>query len=341
MFRLLFSIIHLFISPGYRRELVLEKLAFRQQLAVWRRQGPRPQLRPADRRFGVVLSQVWPKWRKSLLLVRPETVIGWHRRGFRVFWTWVSLPKRSGRQGTRSNLKDLVRKMAGANPLWGAPRIHGELLKPGFEISERTISRLMPRRRKPPSQTWKTFLENHLSELVSIAFFSVPTATFRVLFVLVVLAHHRGPVIHLNVTEHPTALWTGQQMVEAFPEDAAPRYLLRDRDEIYGSVFRRRIQSLKIEEVLSAPASPWQRAYVERVIGSVRRDGLDHVIILGERHLRVILKNYLDYYHRSQTHLGLSKDTPEPRAVQPPDAGRVVELPEVGGLYHRYERPAA
>jgi putative transposase len=180
-----------------------------------------------------------------------------------------------------------------------------------------------------------------MSELVSIDFFTVPTATFRVLFVLVVLAHHRRRVIHFNVTEHPTASWTGQQMVEAFPEDAAPRYLLRDRDKIYGSEYRQRIRSLNIEEVLSAPASPWQRAYVERLIGSVRRDCLDHVIILGERHLRVILKSYLEYYHRSRTHLGLCKDTPAPRAVQSPDAGTVVELPEVGGLHHRYERHAA
>jgi transposase InsO family protein len=205
----------------------------------------------------------------------------------------------------RSELRDLVRKMAEANPLWGAPRIHGELMKLGIEISERTVSRLMPKRRKPPSQTWKTFLENHVNELISIDFFTVPTATFRVLFVFVVLSHRRRRVIHFNVTEHPTAPWTGQQRVEAFPEDTAPRYLLRDRDKIYGRDFRERIQSMNIEEVLSAPASPWQRAYVERLIGSIRRDCLDHVIILGERHLRTILKRYLEYYHRSRTHLVL------------------------------------
>ena len=231
--------------------------------------------------------------------------------------------------------------MAEANPLWGAPRIHGELLKLGIEISERTVSRLMPKRQKPPSQTWRAFLENHVNELISIDFFTVPTATFRVLFVFVVLAHHRRRVVHFNVTEHPTALWTGQQMVEAFPEDTAPRYLLRDRDKIYGRDFRERIRSLSIEEVLSAPASPWQRAYVERLIGSIRRDCLDHVIILGERHLRTILKSYLEYYHRSRTHLALAKDTPEPRAVQPPELGAVVELPALGGLHHRYERRAA
>jgi putative transposase len=187
-------------------------------------------------------------------------------------------------------LKDSVHKMAEANPLWGAPRIHGELLKLGIEISERTISRLMPTRRKPPSQNWRTFLENHVNELVSIDFFTVPTATFRVLFVLVVLVDHRRRVLHFNVTEHPTALWTGQQMIEAFPEDTAPRYLLRDRDRTFGHEFRQRVRNLSMEEVLSAPASPWQRTYTERLIGSVRRDCLDHVIILGERHLRAILK---------------------------------------------------
>jgi len=235
---------------------------------------------------------------------------------------------------------DLVRKMAEANPLWGAPRMHGELLKLGILISERTVSRLVPRRRKPPSQTWKAFLENHVNELISIDFSTVPTATFRVLFVLVVLSHRRRSVVHFNATEHPTAFWTRQHMVEAFPEDTAPGYLLRDRDKIYGCDFRKRIQSMSIEEVLSAPASPWHRAYVERLIGSIRRDCLDHVIILGDRHLRTTPKMYFEYYHRSRTHLALFKDTPKPWAVQPPELGAVVELPEVGGLHHRYERRA-
>jgi transposase InsO family protein len=231
--------------------------------------------------------------------------------------------------------------MAVANPYWGAPRIHGELLKLGIAISERTVSRLMPRNRNPPSQTWRAFLNNHIQDLASIDFFTVPTATFRVLFVLVVLAHHRRRVVHFNVTEHPTAGWTGQQMVEAFPEDTAPRYLLRDRDKIYGCEFQQRIRSMRIEEVLSAAASPWQRAHVERLVGSIRRDCLDHVIVLGEGHLRKILKSYLEYYHRSRTHLALGKDAPEPRVVQPAELGGVVELPEVGGLHHRYERLAA
>ena len=341
MFGLLLSVFRFLLSPANLKELALENLALRQQLAVMKRQCPRPRLRKVDRWFWVGLSRVWSDWRRPLLIVHPETVVGWSRRGFRLYWTWISRRRRAGRPRVSPEVRDLIRKIAEANPLWGAPRIHGELLKLGIEVSERTVSRLMPRRCKLPSQTWRAFLDNHVQDLASLDFFTVPTATLRVLFVLVVLAHHRRRVVHFNVTEHPTAGWTGQQMVEAFPEDQAPRYLLRDRDRIYGYDFRERVQSLSIEEVLSAPASPWQRAYVERLIGSIRRDCLDHVVVLGEGHLRKILKSYLEYYHRSRTHLALGKDAPEPRMVQPPELGGVVELPEVGGLHHRYERRAA
>lgn len=227
-------------------------------------------------------------------------------------------------------------------PLWGAPRIHGELVKLGITISEREVSRLIPRApRKPPSQTWRTFLSNHVGTLAFADFFTVPTATFRVLYVFVVLAHDRRRVLHFNVAEHPTAAWTAQQIVEAFPEDSAPKYLMRDRDGIYGATFRGRLAGMGIEEVLSAPRSPWQNPFVERLIGSIRRECLDHVVVLGERHLRRILASYFAYYHRSRTHLSLNKDAPEPRAVMSPDAGEIVELPEVGGLHHRYERRAA
>jgi transposase InsO family protein len=276
-----------------------------------------------------------------LHLVKPDTVVAWQRQGFRIYWARISRRKSPGRPKVSSELKALIKRMATANLYWGGPRIHGELCKLGIEISERTVSRLMPKNRKPPSETWRAFLNNHIKYLVSVDFFTVPTVSFRVLFVLVVLAHHRRRVVHFNVTEHPTAGWTGQQMVEAFPEDTAPRYLLRDRDKIYANDFHQRIRSMSMEEVLSAPASPWQRAYVERLIGSIRRDCLDHVIVLGEGHLRKILKSYLEYYHCSRTHLWLGKDAPEPRMVQPPELGGVVELPEIGGLHHRYKRRAA
>jgi putative transposase len=239
-----------------------------------------------------------------------------------------------------SEVRALIKEMTQANPLWGAPRIHGELLKLGIEISERTVSRLIPKRQKPPSQTWRTFLDNHFRTMVSIDFFTVPSAAFRVLFVLVVLAHNRRRVVHFNITEHPTAVWTAQ-IIEAFPEETAPRFLLRDRDQIYGEEFRQRIAGMKIEEVITAARSPWQNPFVERLIGSIRRECLDHVIVLNEKHLRRILKSYFDYYHRSRTHLSLAKDAPEPRAKQPQELGVVIEIAEVGGLHHRYERRAA
>ncbi len=231
--------------------------------------------------------------------------------------------------------------MSRANPLWGAPRIHGELLKLGIEISQTTVAKYMPRRRQPPSQTWRAFLDNHLHDLVAVDFFTVLSATFHILFVFVVLAHDRRRVLHFNVTEHPTAEWTAQQIIEAFPWDTAPRYLLHDRDAVYGVHFQRRVAGLEIIEVLTAPRSPWQNPYVERLIGSIRRELLDHVVVLGERHLRRLVADYLDYYQLSRTHLSLGKDSPDPRDVQPPALGEVVELPKVGGLHHRYKRRAA
>jgi transposase InsO family protein len=231
--------------------------------------------------------------------------------------------------------------MSLANPLWGAPRIHGELLKLGITVSQPTVAKYMLRHPKPPLQTWRTFLANHVHDLVSVDFFTVPTATFRVFFVFIVLTHSRRHVIHFNVTEHPTAGWTAQQIVEAFPWDTAPRYLLRDRDRIYGDYFTRRVDGMSIDEVLIAPRSPWQNPYAERVIGSIRRECLDHVIVLGERHLRRILSSYLRYYHTARTHLSLDKDAPDHRPVQPAHSGKVVALPHVGGLHRQYVRLAA
>jgi len=268
-----------------RTDLTLENLALRQQLALLRRQSKRPQFGRLDRLLWIWLSTRWAGWREALHVVRPETVIRWHRQGFRAFWTWKSRHGRRGRPSVGSEIADLVRTMALANPLWGAPRIHGELLKLGLDISQRTVARLMPRRPKPPSQTWRTFLENHLADLVSVDFFVVPTATFRILYVFVVLLHHRRQVVHVNVSDSPTAAWTAQQIVEAFPDDSAPRYLLRDRDSIYGGEFRRRVKGMRIAEVLTAPRSPWQNPFAERVIGTIRRELFDHVIVLNEGHL--------------------------------------------------------
>jgi transposase InsO family protein len=322
-------------------ELALENLALRQQLAILNRKRSRPSLRRRDRLFWFCLSAIWQKWRKSLIVVKPETVVRWHRKGFALYWKRLSNRKGVGRPGTGKDIRDLVRKMANANPTWGSPRVHGELQKLGIKISERTVARLMPRKRKPPSQTWRTFLDNHVKDFVSIDFFVAPTVTFRILFVLVILAHDRRRVVHYNVTEHPTAYWTGEQIIQAFPGGSEPRYLLRDRDSIYGQDFRERIRAMGIEEIRTAPQSPWQNTFCERLIGSVRQDCLNHVIILGESHLRRILARYFRYYNKYRTHLSLAKDAPEPRSIQKSELGKVIEIPEVGGLHHHYERRAA
>ena len=322
--------------------LEFENLALRHQIGVLRRSSrKRPKLIVVDRLLWVWLSRIWSDWRSALAIVEPETVVAWHRRGFRVFWTWKVRHGHPGRPIISREVRDLIRKMCRENPCWGAPRIHGELLKLGINIGESSVSKYMVRSGKPPSQTWRTFLENHAQQLVSIDFFTVPTIRFQVLYVFLVLAHDRRRILHFNVTAHPTAEWTGQQLREAFPFDQLPRYLLRDRDRIFGDDFRKQVRDMGICEVLSAPRSSWQRAYVERVIGSIRRACLDHVIVFDENSLRRTLHSYFDYYHRSRTHLSLGKDSPEPRAIQPPEMGSVVGLPQVGGLHHRYERRAA
>jgi transposase InsO family protein len=324
-----------------RQELVLENLALRQQIMVLKRSAKRPRLTKSDRLFWIVLSKFWSRWSEVLQLVKPETVVRWHRESFRHYWTWKSRVRRFGRPSIDPKVRVLIRDMCRANPLWGAPRIHGELLKLDIRVSQATVSKYMVRRHKPPSQSWRAFLDNHVQDLVSIDFLTVPTATFRVLFVFIVFSHDRRRVIHFNVTEHPTAQWTAQQILEAFPFDMAPKYLLRDRDGIYGFDFQHRVASMGIEEVLTAPRSPWQNAYVERIIGSIRRECLDHVIILNEAHVRRILRSYFSYYHDCRTHLSLDKDSPEPRELEPSSMGEVIALPQVGGLHHRYTRQAA
>ena len=257
-----------------------------------------------------------------------------------MFWTWNSHRRWGGRSAIDPDVRELIRTMSRNNIGWGAPRIHGELKMLGIGLSESTVAKYMIRHRRPPSQTWRTFLDNHVSELVSVDFFTVPTATFRILYVFVVLRHERREIVHFNATYHPTAEWTAQQLVEAFPFETAPRYVMRDRHSIYGKRFRARVNSLGIEEVISAPRSPWQNPYVERIIGSIRRECLNHVIIFNERHLRRVLKAYVSYYHEARTHLSLDKQSPVPRSIQPPDQGNVVAIPHVGGLHHEYRRAA-
>jgi putative transposase len=320
-------------------ELRLENLALRHQLGVLRRSAPKHlKLTAADRIFWVWLRRVWADWKSSLLIVKPATVTAWHRKGFRLFWSWKIRHGKRGRPAVPQDVRELIRMMSRNNPLWGAPRIHGELLKLGIEITEPTVAKYMLRRSKPPSQTWRTFLENHMKSMVSVDFFTVPTIRFQVLYVFVVLAHDRRRILQFGVTAHPTAEWTVQQLRNAFPWDSAPRYLLRDRDRIFGKEFVEQVKTMGIQQVLSAPRSPWQRAYVERLIGSIRRECLDHVIVFNERSLRRILSAYCAYYDHRRTHLSLGKDA---RRVQAPTDGEIIETAEVGGLHHHYERRAA
>jgi transposase InsO family protein len=321
--------------------LCLENLALRHQLAVYKQTVVRPRLRPMDRLFWAWLSRLWPGWQAALAFVQPRTVIAWQKQRFRGHWRRLSQQGKPGRPPITKKIRELIQDMWRSNPTWGSPRIVGELQKLGIAVAKSTVEKYRPRLHKPPSPTWKAFLNNHVKELVSCDFFTVPTVTFKVLFVFVVLAHERRRIVHVNVTEHPTAQWTAQQIVEAFPWDETPRYLLRDRDAIYSGAFRRRLWTMGIEEVLTAPRSPWQNPYVERLIGSIRRECLDHIIVLHEQHLMRMLSSYLAYYHGWRTHLSLAMDCPHPRAAHPPERGTVVAVPEVGGLHHHYERWAA
>jgi putative transposase len=333
-----FQVCHALVAN--RRALAAENLALRQQIGVLRRSVPRPRLRPGDRLFWVWLSHWFRDWRCWLAIVKPETVISWHRQGFRLYWHWRSRGPGPGRPPISPEIRQLIRRMARDNPNWGAPRITSELRLLGHALAESTVSKYLPKGRRPPAQTWQTFLKNHTRVLASCDFFTVPTATFEILYCFVLLAHDRRRVVHVNVTRHPTAAWLGNQIRQAFPFDTVPRFLLHDRDGCYGDDLHRPVAALGIEEVLTAPGSPWQNPYVERLIGSVRRECLDHVIVLNERHLLRVLGAYFTYYHFHRAHLALDRNAPVPREVEPPERGRVIAIPQVGGLHHRYTRSA-
>ena len=325
-----------------RQALALENLLLRQQLIVLQCKHKRPRFQNSDRVIFAWISRFYPQWKEALLIVKPETVIRWHKLGFKLFWRWKSRLRKLGRRKIAPEIRNLIRSISQANPLWGAPRIHGELLKLGIEVSQATVRRYMVKGRGQPSQTWRTFLNNRAKDLASMDFFVVPTVNFRLLYVLVILSHDRRKIVRFNVTSSPTAFWTGQQVIEAFPWDTASKYLLRDNDSIYGSEFTKRVNATGIKQIKTSFRSPWQNAYCERVIGSIRRECTDNFIVLGEAHLRRILRQYVDeYYNASRTHLSLDKDCPEPRPVEHPSGGVVVKMPVLGGLHHRYHRQAA
>lgn len=322
-----------------RSEILFENIALRHQLGVLARQNKRPRIGRFDRILWVWLSRIWGNWRRALVIVKPETVIGWHRQGWKLYWRWKCRSK-TGRPQIDSEVRHLVRRLARENPLWGAPRIHSELIKLGFTVAESTVAKYMPKRDRSPSPSWRTFLRNH--GLVACDFFTVPSLTFGILFVFVLIRHHDRRLLHIGVTKNPTALWTSQQIREAFPFDQPPKYLLHDNDSIYGAEFSGAIKNMGINEVRTAKGSPWQNPFVERVVGSIRRECLDHVVVLHERHLRKVLKSYQRYYNESRCHLGLGKETPEPREVEPPEMGaEIIAIPQVGGLHHCYTRKVA
>jgi transposase InsO family protein len=272
-----------------RRRLEVENLFLRHQLNVAVRRAPqRVQLRAGDRALMVWMTRMWPSLLDLTRVVQPATILRWHRTGFRAYWRWKSRAQ-PGRPRVGRELRDLIRRMSEENPLWGAPRIHGELLKLGFKVAESTVSKYMIRRRGPPSQTWRTFLRSHAEAIAAIDICVVPTLTFEHLFAFLVLGHGRRQLLWFAVTRNPTAEWLAQQIVQAFPWNTAPAYLVRDNDGAYGQAFTRRLRAMGIRDRPTSPRSPWQNPYAERLIGTLRRECLDHVLIFGERHLQRIL----------------------------------------------------
>ncbi len=320
-----------------RTNLAIENLALRQQLAVLSRNTKRPRLRKRDQLFWMAISRLWPKWQSALHIVQPETVIKWHKQGFKMFWRWKSRHK-TGRPPICREIRDLIRQISRENPTWGAPRIKAELRLLGYDVAESTVAKYRIKPVKPPSQTWRTFLKNHAEQIVACDFLTVPTVTFRQLYVFVILHHSSRRVLHINVTANPTSAWTARQIRQAFPYESSPRFLLRDNDSIYGSEFQRTVELLDIQEVRTAYRSPWQNAYAERAIGSIRRECLDRLMVLNEKGLRRILDQYVCYYNKYRCHQSLGGNAPQPRELDPPENGRITSTCILGGLHHTYRR---
>ena len=327
-----------------RSDTALEILALRQQVAVLKRQRPRPPLNSGDRFFWTTLRRFWPRWSNVLLIVQPETVVGWHRAGFRLYWRWRSRA-RGGRPKITAEIGRLIRRLAQENADWGAPKIHGELLKLGFHVSERTVARYLRRvgRRGDPGKRWLAFLQNHREVIVAFDFFTVPTVTFRLLYCFFVIEHGRRKILHFNVNRHPTAGWVIQQLREAFPQAAPYRYVILDRDSKFDHEVLMFLRATGLEPKRTSIQSPWQNETAERWVGSCRREILDHVIVMNERHLLRLLREYVSYHHQDRVHDSLEKDTPEKRAIEqrPTAHASVVAMPRLGGLHHRYTWRAA
>ena len=337
MIRLFCFVLAVLASPFKSKlRLEAENAVLRHQLIILRRRlHGRVRLTNHDRWFFIQLYRWFPAILRVLTIMRPETLVRWHRAGFRRYWRWKSR-RRGGRPPVETELRALIRRMSIENPLWGAPRIHGELLKLGFEVAQSSVAKYKVKRRVPPSQGWRTFLRNHAPDIAAMDLFVVPTIGFDLLYALVIVRLDRRDLVWINVTTNPTAEWVARQITEAFPWDMAPGYMIRDRDRVYGTVVTRRLRAMGIRDKPIAPASPWQNGFAERLIGSIRRECLDHIIVLGEVHLRRILKSYARYYNETRTHLALDKDAPLSRTVK--RAGRILCRPILGGLHHEYVR---
>jgi transposase InsO family protein len=337
MLELLCLVLAILAAPfKSRRRLEVENAVLRHQLIVLRRKVPgRVRLTSGDRWVLVQLYRLFPSILQALTIIRPETVVRWHRAGFRGYWRWKS-GSRGGRPKIESDLRVLIRQISMENPLWGAPRIHGELLKLGFEVAQSSVAKYMVKRFGPPSQGWRTFLHNHAPDIAAMDLFIVPTVSFDLLYALVIVRLDRRELVWINVTANPTAAWIACQITEAFPWDEAPQYLIRDRDRIYGTVFTRRLRAMGIRDKPTATASPWQNGFAERLIGSIRREYVDHLIVLGEAHLCRILRAYARYYNDIRTHWSLDKDAPVYRPIQ--RTGSISSHAVLGGLHHHYVR---
>src|SRR3984893_14610904 len=334
----LFCFVLAVMASPFKSKLRLEaeNVVLRQQLIVLRRRLPgRVQATNNDRWFLVQLYRWVPSILQVLTIIRPETLVRWHRVGFRCYWRWKSR-RRGGRPQIDTELRALIRLMSLENPFWGAPRIHGELLKLGFAVAQSSVAKYMVKRRGPPSQGWRTFLRNHAQDIAAMDLFVVPTIGLKLLYGFFIIRLDRRDLVWINVTTNPTADWIARQITEAFSWNEAPRYMIRDRDRIYGTVVTRRLHAMGIRDKPIAPASPWQNGFAERLIGSLRRECLDHIIVLGEEHLRRILKNYAAYYNSVTTHRSLQKDAPVSRRVQ--RSGAINSHAILGGLHHQYVR---